>query len=695
MPARILTYRRPGTGGMVTDVPEWELKADQSPYMENQIMPRGVSAEAGGIGRFGPVGPAGDNQPLTGVGVYQFNGASVPDMLVTTAIGDFGVVNFGSPATVTTLSSIATLFQPFGPRWYPRAYVNGEVLCVSSSGSDSIVRYAGSRYQATAPNTGGVAVSIGSTTITGTSTTFLTDYRVGDYISLSGTDIAVNYTARIVAIQSNTLMSVDVPFTENEAAMVPPARSVFGLPGLGTRVNNQGVVTISGTAVTGFGTAWTTVATGNGILRRNDLIGADKPVTADPAIISSVSAGSLTVQAGATAITGEPYLALRPLAGYDVCVHRNRVLVGGTSWDPNLLQVLPAGAPLGQTFNEEDSADVDKVRARQAKYRYVPAPTTPGRIVALLSSDGPALILRSNNAYGMYGEYPDDTIDILPGDGAGAGCVDLRSACSGSPGQAWCGPEGVYLFRGGRVSDLTEGRRQQEWRRLMDEIDLSTASVSAGFYGNQLRIDICDGTARTVSVKDYLPPNGTSQTWVYDFAADAWCGLLTGTRARYLHTSQVPGYADELYGVSDDTTFQIATLGSSLRDEADATTTGRNPLVIDLAANADGGTLSALTRISQVKLTAEAPPTAEVSLQAGVGGTLRASGTQTITAEPAELVTQRYRPATDVDEPNHPEALGATGRVERLRITRLVDPAPDAFRIHEVEVIAKERHARG
>ncbi len=694
MGEQALTYQSPGVGGMVTDEPPHRLKAGQSPYMRNVILTRQVAAERNGWGRTGATNPfgAGAAGQIEGAMAVQFDQASDAVTIVITQEGKYGRVVPSSSSLTDSLNLTAAL---------PRAFYQGEVIFCPTDGISPIRRGANS-WAARQTMAGHMILTKGSNLVSGGGgPNFLTTAPVGSYVPLG--DYPAR--ARVVSVQSNSVMSIDTPAPETLNTISESAP--FGLIGLATEVTRQGEASLTSfTTLAGTGTGWTLTRRGVGRVAIGDGIAPVTGATREVRVAAVNSDTSITTTTANSSWLGDwtirPTVIYRPLVGREACVHNNSLFVAGVQWAPRRLYVLPAGKPLGQVFNDEDSYDVNRGAARLAKFTDVPGPDTAGHIEALLSSPGPLLVLGTDGAYGNFGFYPDDQIELMAD---GAGCLDLRSACSGEPGQAWCGPEGIYLYRRGRIEDLTEGRRNREWRRLMNARDKANSYVCAGFYGDKLVVAVTDGPGRTVKVQDYLQAESTSQTWSYDFGVEAWDGLHSGIRARYLATSQLPGQSDELFMVSDESLAatpvnQIATLGTAWRDEANGPTTNREGLVIELPGNAEGGSLTALGRMTKVRLALEVDQGTNTTLALSTTDQpdLETDASRSVGVGQATgagvVIYERFRPQTDVTGVAITRGLGTSRRTQHVRLTR-TGVQPNALRIHEVEITSRQRTRRG
>ena len=171
--------------------------------------------------------------------------------------------------------------------------------------------------------------------------------------------------------------------------------------------------------------------------------------------------------------------------------------------------------------------------------------TTP--IEALLSTDGPLLVLKTDSVYGVYGTYDATQRDT----GGGlevtkiadwGGCIDLRSATSGEDGVYWAGADGIFTWRGGQIVDLTAGLIQREWRALMRGYQSGTSTVSCGVAESRYLIVSATGLDSSKTGDAMIGPDTaapTARTLVYDIAASAWLGRMSNYSPTHLWSATV------------------------------------------------------------------------------------------------------------------------------------------------------------
>jgi hypothetical protein len=221
------------------------------------------------------------------------------------------------------------------------------------------------------------------------------------------------------------------------------------------------------------------------------------------------------------------------LCGTGVAQFQNRVYIAPPGWNP----ALPPGAV--EPFDPSALVLASGMDFHTLDYVDVPAPDDTDPVVALLPSPNPLLVLKRESAYGIYGSFPSFSAELLP-NGAGAGCIDLRSAISVEEGAFWVGENGVYWYRGGQIVEITSRAINREWRALMAE---GISYVTTGIAFGHLVVSVLTlaGTSRTYL---YRLPTGRGDT-------GAWISRLTNLSPRFMFTARVSGEIERLLAVQD------------------------------------------------------------------------------------------------------------------------------------------------
>lgn len=679
----------PFIGGLVTDVPQWELRDNESPLLQDVIWPKGVPCLRGNWGRTGAVNPFANANALSGVMAVQYPFTpSTVDLFVSDSGGNLGKAT-GGGAIVDKAG--LTIPGGIGER-IPRCVYKGELIITSLSGIGAILRHAG---QFGTISTVGSGITFNGTagqsivTVTG-SGSLASQTPVGSFITRPW--ISGSYapgTIKVLSVDGNTSLGLSVVHAANITDSVLSATqfaSGVGLVGLVTLVTDiGGVSSPGGTGVTpitftGKATKWLNGAAENGATTPGDLI-AFSSASVFANSVSSVSSDiSLVTTGGSSTTTDQPHIVARPLPGREACVHQQSLFTAGVPWALRRVFMLPPGADLGALTNQIDATSAVGCAQRFAKWMDVPGPSTSGRVEALLSGGdtGPLLVLATEGAYGVWTTYPpsptNTTIRLI---GPGLGCADLRSAVASEFGQFWAGDDHIATYQNNQCRTLTEGRRGREWRSLMRNRS-ATAIITAWVVHGHLFIALND------------PSGPQSVTWCYDITRQVWCGNITGVNPRYVHSARPVGAPQEAYAVTNETTGQqVAALGSIALDDGAAAGTNQGTLVAETPATLAGDPTT-LDRPVDMKVGYEmtggtgalAVKTSDGTATAGLERTL-ASGTG--------FLTERIRPQTDVST----AAPGYLGRqVRQFKVRLEATGSPSLVRVHELAVATRRQRGR-
>jgi hypothetical protein len=724
-PIIVRSVAAPGVGGVVTDSPSWELNPQQLAAGTDAIFPKGVISLRGPYITASASGAliSAASGWLTGAiaaDLPSFGGAgSQPAWPVLQAAANTGAIGIvaGSPS-----GSYGTYPSGSGTALLPREVYKGEVLWCPQDGVTPIARTCGApngSLTANSASAGTITYYQSSSSIFGLTTNFLTAARVGTYIGVGG--FPSNNSRLVVTVNDDTHISVDGVFPVTVGIPGPPTAPPFlssgqswgsvaptriGVLGLCIPVQTLGQASITTGLypnVSGFGTLWNTANTppGHGRPQVGDLIGSKgvydrvtviQTITSDTALTISPTPGN--------DYANRPYIIYRAAMGRECRYHQGRLYITGVAWDNTGVYYMPVNSPLGAFYNPDTSATITSDFATsQCLLKFdVPIQAAPGRNVALLSTPQGLLILRSDNAYLSMGDPPTNTVIELA---HGAGCVDVRSACVGNRGEGafWAGPEGIYRYVGGRVIDLTDGRRNREWRQkmatfLVDNVfGVTNCTVSCGVLDSHLFVAVQDAINGTVN-----------SLWVYDLQDNAWCGDFSGSAnigsmTAYRASSLSSSARDDLYftnfasmGTGDRS--QVYRMGGIARDEGGAGTTSMfGTFSIDLP-EAVVGAIDDLSRVIELKIVYEltgGDGTTKLRVQSNVDGSTFGLDVDlpTTSGGPQEA---RIMPTSDVTAPSA-GALGLLGRRHGLRLSQ-VGTKPSSLRVHAVDFVVRPRRPR-
>jgi len=732
-PIIVRSVAAPGVGGVVTDAPSWELSPQQMPTGTDAIFPKGVISLRGPYiqASASAVLGAPASHFLTSVAAVDlpsYGGASgQPASPVIVAAQENGVIGMVQAATPNGSAGQVGLVGSATQALLLREVYKGECLFCPQDGLTPIARFAGAPAHTLAANVaaaGSVTFYQGTSFVLGVGTNFSTQAQVGTYITLNQFP---GQSRLVVSIDQDgsgnwVYASVDGTFPITTGIPAPPTAPTplflsqpwgsltptrLGTIGLCTPVQTLGQASITtglGTTVSGFGTLWNSanLPPGQGRPRANDYIGITGNSYPSLSAISAVSSDTtLLITAGpGNDWANRPYVIYRNAVGREARYHQGRLYITGVDWDNTGVYYMPVNSPLGAFYNpDQPTATItsDYPNSQMLLKFDVPIKGAQGRNVALLSTPQGLLILRTDNAYLSMGDPPTNTVIEVA---HGAGCIDIRSACVGNRGEGafWAGQNGIYRYVGGRVIDLTEGRRNREWRQKMSAflVDYAyggvAAFVSCGVVDSHLFI----------AVNDTLN-NALCSLWVYDLMDNAFVGDFSGatgisSMSMYRSTT-LAGSADDLYFTTTSTMSgvdrsQALHMGGIARDEGGAGTSAfYGTFSIDIPESVVGA-INDLSRVIELKIVYElvgGDGTTKLRVQSNVdGGAFGLDVDLPTTANGPQEV--RIMPVSDVTAPSA-GALGLLGRRHALRLSQ-VGTKPSTLRVHAVDFVVRPRRPR-
>jgi hypothetical protein len=400
--------------------------------------------------------------------------------------------------------------------------------------------------------------------------------RIGEYLHFTAPDGAGNfqYQPPLCDLLAQDTSTANVYITEvmrnTNGGATATTNSTVSQATLGTTwpavpVHEGFVSGISGLTVTPAGIAPSTdVFTGGGSYNSTkDAIAISGPSTTTPHIIAGVTGTTSTTLDTHYAISagyaGNKYFILRRCPFRDAEVHKESLWGVGVKEFPSTVYVWPQTsnigippmrvAPYAATSPAGYSNSTVTGFLTENDYTLfsldVPSKYDTTPIEAILSTDGPLLVLKTDSVYGIYGAFDATSRDTGGGLEVNkiadwGGCLDLRSAISGENGVYWAGGDGVYTWRGGQVVDLTAGVVQREWRALMLGYQRGTSTVSCGIAANRYLVVVAAGLDNTKTSGAMIGPDTSapsSRTLVYDIATSSWLGRMTNFSPTHMWTS--------------------------------------------------------------------------------------------------------------------------------------------------------------
>lgn len=539
MPRRTAWIERPGTDGVITDLPAHQLPLRALERGADAIMPQGLVRQRRGWRYDGTTADVAAN--LLSVGRFKFVLAAATRTLTSTA----------SEIYIHNPSSAGTALGAYAGTWLPRCVYNDELIFCEQGGTKGIIRFAGA---VTAPGTmsGDSSWTVGEATLTGQ--TFTPAPVVGQFLMVdAGLNIGGPTWFKIVGVTSATSVtvagahasagSIALIFYWNRYARAIPCVSIY----------EAGTINVgSANIITGFGTKFTEIPLNS--VNYREIAFLVTPPTGDSKLAVTVTdPTSDTSWSGpkiSTFSEKSTYQVLAPMPFKDVASHKDsiwgtgvkqhksRVYVGPQGWDIS----FPPGFAL--PFDPISDLTSDNHRDFLMDFVDVPAPNDADECVAILPSENPLIVLKRRNAYGIYGVYGALDQAMLPG-GEGAGCLDIRSAHTLSIGPVWGGSEDVWVYAGGRVRGLTAGKVTREWQQMAAAFDPATDRCVIGEKDGVLVVYLSVGNG------------GTKRCWyVYPFDEQGrfnprWLGPISNHEPRYMFSSRVSGEADRILAVQD------------------------------------------------------------------------------------------------------------------------------------------------
>jgi hypothetical protein len=665
---------------MLTDQPAFKIGPQNSAFAQDLVAPEGIARQRRGWAYDGTTADVADNL----VGVYRSKFVLNDNTRTVTGDddGDLFVHNASSSGTAIFTGTAVYL---------PRCVYRDELIWCAQDGTTPLRRYSGATAAVT--RSGGTATwTDGEATITGT--TWGSAPASGSYVAITmGTGASARIKVHGKVLESTTTsLTVDGLRASSTTSMGENGdTSQTGLAYPAVPIYDAGTVTIAAGAVTGYGTDFS----GAGVVVGDHMvvIPADSPPT-DPwhaSIDASVGSTSIGTLQSANMATKSTYLITRALPFKDAAVHKNSLFGTGVAQYPSRVYIFPPGwnmaMPPGYVLPVDPTVPMQSSNVNDflADFVDVPSAYDGDDNVAILSSPSPLLVLKRATVYGIYGSYPNFSVDKIED---GVGCIDLRSAISTNNGQFWAGEHGIYAYVGGQVVDLTEGKINREWRALTRDFDFGTSDYcTIGQVYDHLFVSIVTGAGTT------------NRCYVFDMANRAWVSRFTNHKARYFFSAQVDGEEEELYWVGDNdqgrvmkSSVTVNATGIAKDGDGDSPRmqawTGQG---LDGSQSIDDDARMLDLSISHNIYDAGAAGTTEMGVSVVAGGSLEANAdaTKTLTAIDSDTVDR-------VDRTRFRE-VNTKGRLQQVRIdvsTTGTNTAATKIEVPELSATFRERRQR-
>lgn len=581
---RRVSIPRPFAGGCRTDVPDYALELNQASYAQDLIAPVSIAQQRRGWEFRGSaiVDASGDEVYASGVARTKF---SIPDVnrTVVSAIAAESTGSGLSKAKIYTTdeSGGAALRIWESPLAYaasvteylPRCVYNGDLIFCAQDGETPLIRYAGSSDSSGYSSTS-TTISMNSKSQTITFSPGSASASKGSFISVNLRDfsaggIALNpsISSRIIATNSSnsyTAQSLRNNSDYNSSGPAQIAISPVGYAFPAVSITETGTVSTSSTTATftGFDS---NITIQTSFPYRDSLL-VINPTTGDPHQISDFTSGT-TLRSPMSTFTNAAFKVLRRCPFKDATVHRGSLYGTGVKQYPARVYVFGPSDDIGIP----PGAVVPYDPTRQAGYQNatvtgfvrvndfvcgaydVPGPYDPAPVVAVLSSSGPLLALKTDTVYGIYGTYDHSNPSSLEITklAEGSGCIDLRAAVSNGGVPYWAGEDGIFTYRNGAIVSLTDGKISREWQSLMRGYVPGTSVVSLGVTGNYL-IASCkqldtDKTGGAKNGPDTANPD--KRTLIYDMRSNTWLGRVSNFSPVQMWSVEIEELAASLYAV--------------------------------------------------------------------------------------------------------------------------------------------------
>jgi hypothetical protein len=664
---RRFSVSSPFSSGYISDAPSYAVPLDNASFAQDVFAPSGVIRQ-----RRGWKASASSATLSSPTAVAKVKFALRDNAVRYVANTATGIHFFASDGTTETTTS-------YGGGYVPRCVYEGELIFCHPGGEKPLLRYAGAiGGNGTVANSAvNYSYNKGGRGWNSASSLHRTASDAGRYYAIDAPD--TTYPTSTYAHQPPVCDRVvegklsgggtDWEFTYLVSA--PATHLGF----TGTFVNSNVGVTwpavirqeffssVSGTTITPSNfSPDTTPGTGNihwdalgTQFHHNDAVvvaedGADHKI----ARITATSSTTLTTVYATGVTTGSQHrtyiLARCPWS--DATVHKESLWGCGTKQYPSTVWVWPPAHPLSIppgsidpyniTYNAGyESGAVTGFRGTAGYTLFsfdVPSKYDATPIVALLSTDGPLLVLKSDSVYGVYGVY--DPTQQASGGGLEVrritdwgGCVDLRSAISGENGQYWCGADGIYAWRNSAIVDLTAGKIQKEWKALMRGYVSGTSIVTCGIANDRYLVVAASGLDSSLTSDAQIGPDSsapTERTLIYDIPTESWMGRVTNFTPVHMWTARFEDGGSECLGV--DTSYNkfmnftpaVSETGQSSAADGDSTLPRMQLWSSSSIAQAEGveGETKFCDLIVHSNLYDSATPSSSVSISVVSGGSI-------------------------------------------------------------------------
>lgn len=677
---RRFSVANPFSSGYVSEFPDYVVPIEKASFAQDVFAPNGVVRQRRGWSYVNSAVTTNGSTAAPPV----FTASSKTKFAFTNTTRTLGFSNLNPLKTDIFLcdSSLAgngkdlynkNLHASGSGVYLPRCVYEGELILCHTSGERPLLRYSGAATDFSTMTTGTVLMPVGSFTVRATWATgpLTVGAALGAYAWFRAPNGSAGFAKqpdmcdRIVETKALTATIYGDYVLENLRNNNLPAvattsnfsTSPIGVTWPAVIVQEGFASAISGSAVTtdGINPTSTVYLTASSKDPGSDAIAVQGTTGTSPYEIAGITSTTSTAVNTHYNITSglatNRYFILRRCPFRDAAVHKESLWGAGVKEFPSTLYVWPPTSNIGippqsvvpysvtNNAGFSSSAVTGFLTENDFSLFSLDVPskfgTTP--IEALLSTDGPLLVLKTDSVYGVYGTFEPSQRDT----GGGleitkiadwGGCIDLRSATSGEDGVYWAGADGVYAWRGGQIVDISAGLIQREWRALMRGYVTGTSTVSCGVAESRYLIVSATGLDSSKTGDAKVGPDAsapTARTLVYDIAANSWLGRMSNYAPTHIWSATVEDGGAATLGalnsgnrIADATTAYVPDAVSP----SDANTTYPRMKIWSSAALAQAEGIEGEARLcdlmAHINIYDSASPTSSISISSVSGGAL-------------------------------------------------------------------------
>lgn len=710
--------RRPGIGGMNTDVPPWAIKQTEASRLVDGLVVNGVVRQRRGWEYRTASAPSSVTK-VDAHGEYSF---TLGDRTVRMCVVDGAIyveksdgtwLNVFDSTGMFSTSSIGTAL----PKYLPRAVYYDEVILCPTGGDWPSLRWAGSAFVSASPSSATYAANKNTATTAGSFSA-----GIGAYLNPTGLQQATaslkitEYAAQKLTLDGllmkSTVIQPGANSTTSSIGSFWPCQDVYSEGTI--TINGSGLVTGDGAYFEGSSAKWGDVISYNpptGGMSVQNLAAAS--VMADVLMVERLSGLTWTTHpinssttttlqldstgAVAAQATSTRFAILRRLGVSDVAVRSDCLFGAGNkqypsrlwysppTWNPSVPPIARAQGGTwdftNYTFGGSGGGDLTGTSEFQLDWIDVPATGDGDKIVALLSSDGPLIVLKRNSAHSVSGTWPNFTQTMLAN---GAGCVDPRAVADVRGfGSFWAGKNGIYAYRFGNVTDLTSDRVSEEWRRRIRAFNADTGStVTLGVTHGHL------------VVSAYLTGDGTGTpdqfTWMCNLKGGAW-SAMTNIAARYMQNVKTKDGIEVLLGTLRNETKPVELSTIFTGKNANDANLAAPSLEMTLSSSADDNDPDTEARLVEVSTTMRFEDTTTAGSTVAVSVSSSGAVDQTgASVEPCGTVSATLSPTLKRERLR----AGVTGRQHSVTMKATTTSNNVATEVHEIGLTLRDKRPR-